>query len=77
MTLSLEVDLVLSDAASTSETSGLFNRCCHFAYGDAAMWLKCVRHPKNAIFTQNYAMSATPENVHTFILSHPAPLAVT
>ena len=38
----------------------LFNRCCHFAYGDAAMWLKCVRHPQNAIFTQNFAMSATP-----------------
>ena len=38
----------------------LFNRCCHFAYGDAAMWLKCVRHPENAVFTQNFAMSATP-----------------
>ena len=25
------------------------------------MWLKCVGHPKNAIFTQNFAMSATPE----------------
>ena len=32
----------------------------HFAYGDAAIWLKCVRHPKNAIFVQNFAMSATP-----------------
>ena len=38
----------------------LFNRCCHFAYGDAAMWLKCGRHPNNEIFTQNVAMSATP-----------------
>ena len=25
------------------------------------MWLKCVRHLKNAIFTQNFAMSATPD----------------
>ena len=39
----------------------LFNRCCHFAYGDAAMRLKCVRHSKNAIFTQNFAMSVTPD----------------
>ena len=51
--MSLQVDLLLSDAASTSEAYNLFNVCCHFAYGDAAMWLKCVRHPKNAIFTQN------------------------
>ena len=41
----------------------VFNWCCHFAYGDAAMWLKCVRHPKNAIFMQNFAMSATPESI--------------
>ena len=40
----------------------LFNWCCHCAYGDAAMWLKCVRHLKNAIFTQNFAMRATPGN---------------
>ena len=26
----------------------------------AAMWLKCVQHPKNAIFTQNFAMHTTP-----------------
>ena len=38
----------------TSVSHNLFNRCCHFAYGDAAMWLKCVRHSKNAIFTQNF-----------------------
>ena len=37
----------------------------HFAYGDAAMWLKCVWHPKNAIFMQNFAMSATP--VHSSV----------
>ena len=24
------------------------------------MWLKCIWHPKNAIFMQNFAMSATP-----------------
>ena len=54
MTLSLQMDLVLSDAASTSEVGiTCFNWCCHFAYGDAAMWLRCVRHPKNAIFMQN------------------------
>ena len=35
--------------------------CCHFAYGDAAMWLKCIQHLKNAIFMQNFAMSVTPE----------------
>ena len=40
-----------------------FNRCCHFVYGDAAMWLKCVRHPKYAIFMQNFAISATPAHV--------------
>ena len=57
---------MLSDAASTSclntclNIKHLFNRCCHFAYGDAAMWPKCVRHAQNAIFTQNFAMSATP-----------------
>ena len=62
MTLSLQVDIVLSDAASPAPMRHiLFNRCCHFAYGDAVMWLKCVRHPKNATFTQNFAMSATPD----------------
>ena len=25
------------------------------------MWLKCVRHPKNTIFTQNFAMNVTVE----------------
>ena len=64
MTLSLKVDLVLSDMAlellANSVRHNLFNRCCHFAYGDAAMWPKCVRHAQNAIFTQNFAMSATP-----------------
>ena len=35
----------------------------HFVYGDAAMWLKCIRHPKNAIFTQNCAMNVTPDNI--------------
>ena len=25
------------------------------------MWLKCIRHPENAIFTQNFAVNATPE----------------
>ena len=59
MTLSLHVDLVLSDAGPPVKHN-LLNRCCHFAYGDAAMWLKCIRHPKNAIFTQNFAMSVTP-----------------
>ena len=39
----------------------LLNQCCHFAYGDAATLLKCVRHLKNAIFTQNFAISATPD----------------
>ena len=38
----------------------LFNRCCHFAYSDAVMWLKCVQHTKNAIFTQKFAVSVTP-----------------
>ena len=58
MTLSLQVDLVLSDAASTSEAGvTCFNWCCHFAYGDAVMWLRCVWHPKNAIFMQNFAMT--------------------
>ena len=60
MTLSLQVDLVLSDVHPPMRHN-LFNWCCHFAYCDAAMWLKCVRHPKNAIFTQNFAMSAIPE----------------
>ena len=41
----------------------LFNWCCHFAYGDAGMWLKCVWHPKNAIFTQNFAERATPDHL--------------
>ena len=40
-------------------SNNLFNRCCHFAYSDTAMWLKCVWHSKNAIFTQNFAMSTT------------------
>ena len=39
----------------------LFNRCCHFAFGDAVMWLKCVRHSKYVIFTQTFAMSVTRE----------------
>ena len=42
----------------------LFNQCRHFAYGDAAMRLKCVRHSKNAIFTHNFAMSSTPVAVN-------------
>ena len=62
MTLSLQVDLVLSDAASPALVRHiLFNWCCHFAYSDTVMWLKCVQHLKNAIFTQNFAMSVTPE----------------
>ena len=44
----------------------LFNRCCHFAYGDAVMWLNCVWHWKNAIFMQHFAMSATPVSVTDF-----------
>ena len=44
-----------------------FNRCCHFAYGDAAMRLKCVRHSKNAKFTQSFAMSATPDQGARFL----------
>ena len=39
----------------------LFNPCCHFVYGDTAMWLKCTQHPKNAIFMQHFAMSTTPD----------------
>ena len=39
----------------------LFNWCCHFAYSDAAMWLKCIGHLKNEIFMQKFAMSATSE----------------
>ena len=39
----------------------LFNRCCNFAYSDTAMWLKCIWHLKNPIFTQKFAMSATPD----------------
>ena len=36
MTLRLQVDLVLSDAASPAPVRHiLFNRCCHFAYGDS------------------------------------------
>ena len=62
----MRVDLVLSDAADISELShNLFNQCCHFVYGDAAMWLKikCVQHSKKAIFMQNFAMSMTPDTV--------------
>ena len=45
----------------------LFNWCCHFVYGDAVMWLKCVWHPWNAIFTQNFAMSTIPAWARTYI----------
>jgi len=30
-------------------------------YGDAAIRPKCTWYPKNAVFTQNFAMSMTPE----------------
>ena len=42
----------------------MFNRCFHFEYGDTAMWLKCVRHPKNAKFTQNVGMNTTPAYIY-------------
>ena len=65
MTLSLQVDLVLSDVAldllANSVRHDLFNRCCHFAYGDAAIWLNCIWHSKNARFTYNFGMSVTPD----------------
>ena len=32
----------------------------HLAYSDTGMWLKSIRHLKHAIFTHNFAMSATP-----------------
>ena len=32
----------------------------HFVYSDATMWPKCVLHPKNAIFMQNFAVIMTP-----------------
>ena len=57
---SLQVDLVLSDVAATNEPRLVQSVCSHFAYSNAAMWLKCVQHPKNAIFTHNFAMSTTP-----------------
>ena len=47
MTLSLQVDLVLRDVAATVIHS-LFSWYCYFAYDDAMMQLKCIRHPKNA-----------------------------
>ena len=47
MTLSLQVDLVLRDVAATVIHS-LFSWYCYFAYGDAVIRLKCIRHPKNA-----------------------------
>ena len=47
MTLSLPVDLVLRDVAATVIHS-LFIWYCYFAYGDAVMQLKCIRHHKNA-----------------------------
>ena len=51
----------------TPVSHNLFNRCCHFAYGDAAMWLNCIWHLKKAIFTQNFAMSATPDHACFFL----------
>ena len=62
MTPSLRVDLVMSDTA-TPASHNLFNLCCHFVYGDATMWLKCIWHSKNARFTQYFVMSATPGNI--------------
>ena len=32
----------------------------HFAYSDAAMWPKCVQHPKNAKVHKFCSMSAIP-----------------
>ena len=40
MTVSLQADLVLW---RTSVSHNMFNRCCHFVYGDTLMWLKCTR----------------------------------
>ena len=48
ITWSLQVDLVLSDAAATVSYN-LFNWSSvilHTDYGDAAMWLKSIQHPK-------------------------------
>ena len=59
MTLSLQADLVLSDVAATV-SHNLFNRCSVILRTDTGIWLKCVHHLKNAIFTQNSVMSATP-----------------
>lgn len=33
---------------------------CHFVYNDALRWLNYVLQPKNVIFMQTFAMSATP-----------------
>ena len=50
------MDLVLSDAAATSELQLAKSVSSHFAYGDVA---KMCTAPENAIFTQNFAWSAT------------------
>ena len=61
ITQSLQIDLVLSDAAATSEPLPVELMFSHFAYGQ---WLADVAKmhtaPKNAIFRQNFTMSATP-----------------
>ena len=42
------------------------------------MWLKCVGHLKNAIFTQNFAVSATPEvRSYMYLLSSRCKLDLT
>ena len=38
----------------TPVSHNLFNRYRHFAYSNAAMWLKCVQHLKMIIFTQTF-----------------------
>ena len=57
---SLQVDLVSSDIAATNEPRLAQSVCSHFAFSDAAVWLNCVQHPKNAILTHNFAMNMTP-----------------
>ena len=45
----------------------------HFAYGDAAIKLKCKQHHKKAIFTHKFAMNVTPEEVIIFRMTFLSP----
>ena len=45
---------MLSDVAATNEPELVELVFSHFAYGGAAIWQKCVWHPKNAIFCNEH-----------------------